>query len=80
MAISSSSSHLKVAAIISRPARPEVARTVRRYGQLLAGQISGGELWRELKLLSQLGVTRGQMESPPAALQRQERPVPSPAP
>ncbi len=70
--------HFRVEFVNEDPA--EVARTVRRYGQLLAGQISGGELWRELKLLSQLGVTRGQMESPPAALQRQERPVPSPAP
>jgi putative protease len=26
---------------------------------LLAGEISGSELWRELKLFNQLGVTRG---------------------
>jgi len=70
--------HFRVEFVNEEPA--EVARTIRRYGQLLAGQITGGELWRELKLLSQLGVTRGQMESPPAALQRQERPAPSPAP
>ena len=39
----------------------EVAKTIRRYQQLLRGEISGSELWREMKLLGQLGVTRGQM-------------------
>ena len=43
----------------------EVARTIRNYQQLLRGEISGSELWRELKLLNQLGVTRGQMETAP---------------
>jgi putative protease len=28
---------------------------------LLRGEIDGAELWRELKLNNQLGVTRGQM-------------------
>jgi putative protease len=27
----------------------------------LRGEISGAQLWRELKLFNQLGVTRGQM-------------------
>ena len=48
----------------------EVRHTVERYRQLLGGQISGAELWRELKLLNQLGVTRGQMEAPPRVLPR----------
>jgi putative protease len=48
----------------------EVSRTVERYRQLLAGQISGAELWRELKLINQLGVTRGQMETPARVLPR----------
>ena len=39
----------------------QVARTIEKYRQLLAGKISGPDLWRELKLLNQLGVTRGQM-------------------
>ena len=43
----------------------EVTRTLARYGQLLRGEIAGAELWRELKLLNQLGVTRGQMETAP---------------
>ena len=42
---------------------PEAVATVlERYRALLRGEISGAELWRELKLHNQLGVTRGQME------------------
>jgi putative protease len=40
----------------------EVARTIAQYRQLLRGEITGTQLWRELKLINQLGVTRGQME------------------
>ncbi len=40
----------------------QVTRTVSMYRQLLRGDISGTQLWRELKLHNQLGVTRGQME------------------
>jgi U32 family peptidase len=43
----------------------EVSRTLGHYGRLLRGEISGADLWRELKLLNQLGVTRGQMERAP---------------
>jgi putative protease len=39
----------------------QVAETIAKYRQLLAGEITGQQLWRELKLLNQLGVTRGQM-------------------
>jgi putative protease len=39
----------------------QVTRTITRYRQLLRGEISGPQLWRELKLFNQLGVTRGQM-------------------
>jgi putative protease len=39
----------------------EVEQTIARYRQLLRGEISGTQLWRELKLFNQLGVTRGQM-------------------
>jgi U32 family peptidase len=48
----------------------EVMRTVGRYQQLLRGQISGADLWRELKLINQLGVTRGQMEAAPQLIHR----------
>jgi putative protease len=39
----------------------EVKQTAAKYRQLLNGEISGAQLWRELKLRNQLGVTRGQM-------------------
>ena len=38
-----------------------VERTIVQYRRLLRGEISGTQLWRELKLLNQLGVTRGQI-------------------
>jgi U32 family peptidase len=36
-----------------------VERTIERYEALLSGEISGTRLWHELKILNQLGVTRG---------------------
>jgi putative protease len=48
----------------------EVQRTLTRYGQLLRGEIAGSELWRELKLLNQLGVTRGQIAAAPQIITR----------
>jgi U32 family peptidase len=39
----------------------QVTQTITKYRQLMRGEISGAQLWRELKLLNQLGVTRGQM-------------------
>jgi len=39
----------------------EVATTIAKYRQLLRAEITGTQLWRELKLHNQLGVTRGQM-------------------
>jgi putative protease len=39
----------------------EVTQTITKYRQLLRGEITGAQLWRELKLHNQLGVTRGQM-------------------
>ena len=44
----------------------QVQQTIRRYQQLLAGEITGADLWRSLKadspLQNQLGVTRGTLE------------------
>jgi putative protease len=54
---------------VNEPAE-EVARTVARYAQLLRGEITGAELWRELKWINQLGVTRGQMEAAPQIIHR----------
>ncbi len=48
----------------------EVRRTLERYRQLLSGEISGADLWRELRLINQLGVTRGQLEAAPQVLSR----------
>jgi putative protease len=39
----------------------QVTRTIAQYCRLLRGEITGPQLWRELKLFNQLGVTRGQV-------------------
>ncbi|MBP5972192.1 U32 family peptidase [Brasilonema sp. CT11] len=39
----------------------KVTQTIHRYQQLLQGEMTGSQLWRELKLQNQLGVTRGPM-------------------
>ncbi len=39
----------------------QVTQTIHRYRQLLQGEITGSQLWRELKLQNQIGVTRGPM-------------------
>lgn len=41
----------------------EVTRILDRYRRLLAGTLSGAELWRELRVQQQLGVTRGTLDS-----------------
>src|SRR5262249_42749100 len=46
--------------VLNEPAET-VAGTIGKYRQLLEGKISGSQLWRELKIQNQLGVTRGQM-------------------
>ena len=40
----------------------QVQRTLTSYGQLLRGEMTGNQLWRELKLVNQLGVTRGSLD------------------
>ncbi len=37
----------------------QATHTIQRYRELLQGKIKGSQLWRELKLQNQLGVTRG---------------------
>jgi putative protease len=39
----------------------QVNQIISKYHQLLRGEITGAQLWKELKLHNQLGVTRGQM-------------------
>lgn len=41
----------------------QVTQTIRYYQQLLAGAITGTQLWRTLSLQNQLGVTRGAIHS-----------------
>ncbi|AFY32078.1 U32 family peptidase [Calothrix sp. PCC 7507] len=40
----------------------QVSKTIHHYHQLLQGEITGSQLWRELKLQNQLGVTRGPLK------------------
>jgi len=39
----------------------QVSKTIHCYRRLLQGEMTGSQLWRELKLQNQLGVTRGPM-------------------
>jgi len=39
----------------------DLVRLVDRYRRLLRGELTGEALWREFKLINQLGVTRGQL-------------------
>ena len=51
--------HFRIEFLNETPA--QAAQTIRMYRQLLRGEITGPQLWHELKLLNQLGVTRGQI-------------------
>jgi putative protease len=45
-----------------RETAAEVGPLVRRYARVIAGEEDGHSAWRQLKVLSQLGVTRGTLE------------------
>ncbi len=51
--------HFRIEFLTETPG--QVKQTIAKYRQLLRGEIDGSQLWRELKLLNQLGVTRGQI-------------------
>ncbi|MDZ8104063.1 MAG: DUF3656 domain-containing protein [Nostoc sp. DedQUE12a] len=51
--------HLRIEFVNETP--QQVSKTIHCYSQLLQGEITGSQLWRELKLQNQLGVTRGPM-------------------
>ncbi|BAY99030.1 peptidase U32 [Tolypothrix tenuis PCC 7101] len=51
--------HFRIEFVNETPA--QVSKTIHCYSQLLRGEITGSQLWRELKLQNQLGVTRGPM-------------------
>jgi putative protease len=57
--------HLRIEFLNETP--DQAAQTIQRYRQLLRGEITGPQLWSELKLLNQLGVTRGQIGAPARA-------------
>lgn len=40
----------------------QISQTLKHYQQLLSGDLSGGKLWKKLKLQSKLGVTRGPLD------------------
>jgi putative protease len=40
-----------------------VTQTLDKYQSLLDGKITGTELWNDLKVLNQLGVTRGTLRA-----------------
>jgi putative protease len=42
----------------------EVRQTLETYHDLLSGKVDGSSVWQSLKLINQLGVTRGTLESP----------------
>ena len=50
-------SHFRIEFVNETP--QQVSQTISYYRQLLNGKLTGSQLWRELKLHSQLGVTRG---------------------
>ncbi|MEH2127102.1 U32 family peptidase [Nostoc sp.] len=52
-------SHFRIEFVNETP--DQVTKIIHRYRQLLQGEITGSQLWRELKLQNQLGVTRGPM-------------------
>jgi len=59
--------HLRIEFVDETP--EQVTQTIHRYQQLLQGEIKGSQLWRELKLQNQLGVTRGPLGSSRALIQ-----------
>jgi putative protease len=53
--------HFRIEFVTEEPV--EVKKTIEKYRALLTGKMTGADLWRELKLQNQLGVTRGSMAS-----------------
>ncbi|BAZ08102.1 U32 family peptidase [Calothrix sp. NIES-3974] len=53
--------HLRIEFLDESPT--QVQQVIRNYQQLIAGEITGSQVWRNLKLHNQLGVTRGTVRS-----------------
>ena len=41
---------------------PQVAALLDRYAEVLSGNDDGGQIWRQLQVLNQIGVTRGTLQ------------------
>jgi putative protease len=52
--------HFRIEFVSESP--DSVVRTLGKYRQLLNGEITGAQLWSELKVLNRLGVTRGTLK------------------
>jgi U32 family peptidase len=52
--------HFRIEFVSETP--DQVSKTIGMYQLLLRNEISGAQLWRELKLVNQLGVTRGSID------------------
>ncbi|HEY9735783.1 MAG TPA: DUF3656 domain-containing protein, partial [Trichocoleus sp.] len=59
--INAGASHFRIEFLNETP--QQVTQTLARYRDLLQGQVSGSQLWRELQLQSKLGITRGPLDS-----------------
>ena len=53
--------HIRIEFLDESP--EQVSQTITLYQQVLAGRMTGTELWQQLKLHNQLGVTRGQLDA-----------------
>lgn len=52
--------HFRIELLDEAPA--EIERIVKLYGELLAGRVTGREVWSRLRALNRVGVTRGTLE------------------
>jgi putative protease len=48
----------------------EVGQVIQAYRRLFRGEVTGADLWREFRLINQIGVTRGQLETEAQAIRR----------
>ena len=55
--------HFRVEFLLETAA--EVTKTLQQYQQLIRGEVHGANLWRDLRAVNQLGVTRGQLAGKP---------------
>ncbi|HEY9879645.1 MAG TPA: DUF3656 domain-containing protein [Leptolyngbyaceae cyanobacterium] len=59
--VSAGAKHFRIEFLNETP--QQVSQTLDRYQKLINSEITGAQLWRDLKLQSKLGVTRGPLDS-----------------